>query len=226
MLSYTSLEPDINSEHYKEIIAIVRRLDANNIKMARSKGDLYADRYVEFTGDVTDNEFIYYDFYQKRLEPQELVREILPPNNESGVYITEPGHTGILNNGVEVLNYKSQNSTIYYGDVLSFQVKRGGYNYDVVNPPLIVVNDTVGTGATGTVATEGIFERIEVVNQGYDYIDTPTVSISGGNPTSVASAEVNMVAVNHRLPFNSGEESGGKSIFTFKGLAELLWQVS
>ena len=189
----------------------VRRIDANNIKMSRSKGDLYFDRYVEFTGDVTDNEFIYFDFYQKRLEPQELVRQILPPNNESGVYETEPGHTGILNNGVEVLNYKSQNSTIYYGDVLSFQVKRGGYNYDVVNPPLIVVNDTVGTGATGTVATEGIFERIDVVDQGYDYIDTPTVTITGGNPTSVASAEVNMVAVNHRLPFNSGEESAGSN---------------
>ena len=31
-----------------------------------------------------------------------------------------------------------------------------------VNPPLLVVNDTVGTGATGIVATEGAFERIEV----------------------------------------------------------------
>ena len=161
----------------------VRRVDANNIKLARSKGDLYTDVYVEFTGDVTDNEFIYFDFYQKRLEPQELVRQILPPDNKGGVYETEPGFTGILNNGVEVLNYKSQNSTIYYGDVLSFQVKRGGYNYDVVNPPLLVVNDTVGTGATGIVATEGAFERIEVINQGYDYIDTPTILITGGNPT-------------------------------------------
>ena len=187
----------------------VRRVDANNVKLARSKGDLYTDVYVEFTGDVTDNEFIYFDFYQKRLEPQELVRQILPPDNKGGIYETEPGFTGILNNGVEVLNYKSQNSTIYYGDILSFQVKRGGYNYDVVNPPLLVVNDTVGTGATGTVATEGVFERIEVVNQGYDYIGTPTISITGGNPIVPAEAEANMVAINHILPFNSGEESTG-----------------
>mgnify|MGYP007000080137 len=76
--------------------------------------------------------FIYFDYYQKRLIPQELVRQILPPDNESGIYETEPGFTGILNNGVEVLNYKSQNSTIYYGETQSFQVKRGGYNYDVV----------------------------------------------------------------------------------------------
>ena len=72
----------------------------------------------------------------------------------------------------------------------------------------MVVNDTVGTGATGIVATEGVFERIEVIDQGYDYVDTPTISITGGNPT-VAEAEANMVAINHILPFNSGEESGG-----------------
>ena len=113
-----------------------------------------------------------------------MVRQILPPDNESGVYETEPGFTGILNNGVEVLNYKSQNSTIYYGDVLSFQVKRGGYNYDVVNPPLLVVNDTVGTGATGIVATEGVFERIEVLIKDMTiwYTNYP---ITGGNPTSL-----------------------------------------
>ena len=45
----------------------------------------------------------------------------------------------------------------------------------MVNPPLLVVNDTVGTGATGIVATEGAFERIEVIDQGYDYVDTPTI---------------------------------------------------
>ena len=110
---------------------------------------------------------------------------------------------------LKILNYKSQNSTVYYGDVLSFQVKRGGYNYDVVNPPLLIVNDPVGTGATGVIATEGVFERIEVVNQGYDYIGTPTISITGGNPIVPAEAEANMVAINHILPFNSGEESTG-----------------
>ena len=138
----TPIESRFNS--IEDGVFYVRRVDANNIKLARSKGDLYTDKYVEFTGDVTDNEFIYFDYYQKRLEPQELVRQILPPDNKGGVYVTEPGFTGILNNGVEVLNYKSQNSTVYYGDVLSFQVKRGGYNYDVVNPPLLIVNDPVG----------------------------------------------------------------------------------
>ena len=50
----------------------MRRVDANNIKLARSKGDLYTDVYVEFTGDVTDNEFIYFDFYQKEVRTSRI----------------------------------------------------------------------------------------------------------------------------------------------------------
>ena len=108
----------------------MRRVDANNIKLARSKGDLYTDVYVEFTGDVADNEFIYFDFYQKRLEPQELVRQILPPDNKGGVYETEPGFTGILNNGVEVLNYKSDD-LVYFGPIEDIEVTSPGDGFDL-----------------------------------------------------------------------------------------------
>ena len=187
----------------------VRRVDENQIKMSRSKGDLYADIYVEFTGDVTDNKFIYFDYKSKVFDAQKIVRKLLPPDPKSGTWETDPGYTGILNNGVEILNYKSQNSTIHYGDVRSFEVKRGGYNYDVVNPPLIVLNDSVGTGATGIVATQGELVRVDVKQTGYDYVDDPIVIFSGGNPTEEAEAEVQTIAVVHDLPFNAGYESSG-----------------
>jgi len=187
----------------------VRRIDQFKISMSRSKGDLYNDIYVEFTGDVTDNQFIYFEFKDKIWNAQKLVRKLLPSDTKSGNWPTDPGYTGILNNGVEILNYKSNNSTIYYGDVRSFEVKRGGYNYDVVAPPLLVINDTVGTGATGIVATEGELVRVDVVDTGYDYVDDPVVTFSGGNPKEVAEAEVQTIAVVHELPFNAGEESAG-----------------
>ena len=187
----------------------VRRVDANRIKMSRSKGNLYNDIYVEFTGDVEDNLFIYYEFKDKIFDAQKTVRALLPPDKKSGSYITPPGYTGILNNGVEIMNYKSQNSTVYYGDVRSFEVKRGGYNYDVVNPPVLVINYDVGVGATGIVATQGEFERIDILNTGYDYVDDPIVLISGGNAEEDAEAEVRTIAVPHELPFNAGEESKG-----------------
>ena len=59
----TPVESRFNS--IEDGVYYVRRVDANNVKLARSKGDLYTDKYVDFTGDVTDNEFIYFDYYQK-----------------------------------------------------------------------------------------------------------------------------------------------------------------
>ena len=48
----------------------------------------------------------------KLVEVVQLLREITEPDNESGDYITEAGKTGILINGVEILNYKADD-TIY-----------------------------------------------------------------------------------------------------------------
>ena len=187
----------------------VRRIDQYKVKLCRSKGDLYNDIYVEFTGDVTDNQFIYFDYKDKIWDAQKIVRKLLPSESKSGDWPTDPGYTGILNNGVEILNYKSQNSTLYYGDITGFEVKRGGYNYDVVSPPLIVLNDSVGTGATGVVATKGVLVRVDVVDTGYDYLNEPIVTFAGGNPEEHAEAEVQTVAVVHELPFNAGYESSG-----------------
>ena len=187
----------------------VQRVDQFQIRMSRSKGDLYANKYVEFTGDVTDNQFIYFDYYKKIFNKQNLIRTLLPPDNTSGLFRTVPGYTGILNNGVEILNYKSQNSTIHYGNIKSFEVKRGGYNYDVGNPPLLVLNDSVGTGATGIVATTGELVRVDVKDMGYDYTDEPIITISGGNPERNAQATAKTFSVVHELPFNAGKESAG-----------------
>ena len=42
------------------------------------------------------------------VDNQLLLREIKSPNPKAGDFITEPGNrTGILVNGVEILNYKS-----------------------------------------------------------------------------------------------------------------------
>ena len=88
-------------------------------------------------------------------------------------------------NGVELLNYKSDD-TIFYGQIQELIVTTGGTGYDVVNPPRFTITDTVGSGATGTV--EGSLERIDLVDTGFDFLDTPVVKISGGNPIREASS--------------------------------------
>ena len=45
----------------------------------------------------------------------------------------------------------------------------------------------VGAGATGYVATRGSLQEIRVQEPGFDYVDVPKVSISGGNGTGAVA---------------------------------------
>jgi len=185
----------------EEGILYVYRIDQSRIKLSRSRSDLFAGNYVSLTGTVTNNELIYYNFYNKELSPQRIYRSILPPVNKSGEYATVPGYTGMLINGVEILNYKSID-TIAYGDILSFDASKGGSGYDVINPPTLHITDQVGTGATGTCCVTGSLKRIDIIDNGFDYVDKPTIRISGGNGTG-AAAEPNMSAIIHSVKFNA-----------------------
>ena len=97
---------------------------------------------------------------------------------------------------------KSQD-IVFYGDLQSFNVTSGGSGYDVINPPAFVVQDVVGTGATGTCAVSGQLERLEILDKGFDFTDTPIIKISGGNPTEIAKAEVNVTPIIHSVEFNA-----------------------
>ena len=73
----------------------IKRVDAENVKLARSRADIYENDFIILSGTVDDNQLIYFDFYQKIIEPQQIYREITAPVNKSGDYTTEPGYTGI-----------------------------------------------------------------------------------------------------------------------------------
>ena len=182
-----------------EGVYYVKRIDPNTFRISRSRADLFRETYVTLNGTVAGNKLVYFDFYNKPLEPQGIYRKISDPVNKSGSYKTQPGQTGILINGVEILNYKSPNKVIY-GDIVGFELSNKGDNYDVINPPILRVSDSVGSGATGVVAVNGKLERIDVIDTGFDYQNEPVVKISGGNGKD-ASAEVRLSTVDHSVPF-------------------------
>ena len=105
---------------------------------------------------------------------------------------TSTKRVAILNNGVEVLNYKS-NDKIFYGSIKAFELVSHGDGYDVINPPIIHVEDQVGTGATGVVCVTGELKRIDIKDPGFGYVDAPTVLITGGNGVE-AEAETRISA--------------------------------
>jgi len=215
-------------ENINENVYYVKREDSTSIKLSRSKADIFSDNYLNLVGIATNNTLTFYDFYNKPISAQGIYREIVNPVNKSGVYETNPGYTGILINGVEILNYKSSNS-IYFGDIRSFEVTGGGDGYDILNPPLLKVDDRVksgellegtqsavvygdeiGVGATGICNVIGELKEIQILDNGYDYSTKPIIKISGGNGTG-ALAEANLSLVINTVPFNSESRSRSTS---------------
>ena len=190
-----------------EGVYYVNRLDSSRIQLSKSTSDLYAGEYVTLNGFVVDNKFTYYPFFKKQVEAQKILREVTTPNNESGTYDTDPGSVGILINGVEILSYKSKDE-VFYGPLTKINIREGGNNYDVINPPALSIVDTVGTGATGEVSVSGDLKDILISDTGFDYVEKPIVKITGGDPTRVASASVQMSFIKHQVSFNAEESAG------------------
>ena len=187
----------------KEGLFFIKRIDSNNVKFANSRSDIHNNIFVNFIDPVTvNNQRIEpYTFKNKTLESQKLYRQLSQPSNDGVKAKTESGFTGILINGVEILNYKS-NDFCYYGSLEDIKVVTSGNEYDVINPPNLLINDAVGTGATGKVSVSGSLREIRLIDSGFDYVETPIVTISGGNGTG-ALASVNLKSINHSVEFNS-----------------------
>ena len=197
----------VKSSLMDEGLYFVKRINETTVKFAKSGSDLYTEKFVNIdndgsrTGIVTDNIITPFKFNDKTLTSQKLLREVSPPENTGTISETTPGHTGILVNGVEILNYKSFDQ-VHYGELKNIDVLSGGTDYDVINPPFLHIKDSVGSGATGFVAVSGVLKDLRIIDTGFDYQETPTLKITGGNGSG-ANAFVNMQSIEHSVPFES-----------------------
>ncbi len=181
----------------------VKRIDSTKIKISNSKSDLFKNRFVSVSGSVVNNIFRKLKYQNLSLSPQNYVKTIsspLPTPGEKNIE-TPVGPTGILVNGVEIYNYKSLDK-IYYGGIESLNVLNGGDDYDVINPPTVIINDSVGYGVSSFAHVSGSLNRIEVIDGGFDYVGDPTITITGGNGYG-AYAKPNLTSIRHSVSFNS-----------------------
>ena len=96
---------------------------------------------------------------------------------------TQPGEVGILCNGVHIINYKSDDR-VYYGPITNISVINGGEDYDVIDPPIIIISDStagIGTTALANVVVEGSIKDVIVDPQKISLERIVSVSVSGGN---------------------------------------------
>ena len=197
-----------------EGLYFVERVSPRKIKLAKSRTELYNQNYITLNSStpVTNNKFDLYDFRKRTLETQKLYRKISEPIAADSISATSPGFTGILVNGVEILNYKSKD-VVKYGEIKKVDVLNGGDGYDVINPPVLKINDSVGVGATGTISVSGVLEEIRLIDPGFDYQETPRVTITGGNGKG-AEASVSLKSTEHKISFKSDPIAGSVGLGT------------
>ena len=189
-----------------EGVFYVNRLNKNQFQLATSPANISNNSFVSVSGIVTSNTLEPFEFHDKTVQHQFLVKEFKNPINDDGVYTTEPGsRVGMLVNGVEILNYKSSES-IYHGPIKKINVASEGDGFDIINPPLVHISDNVGLGATGHVSVKGSLQEINVEDTGFDYVTKPTITISGGNGKG-ATASVNTTFIEYSVSFNSTSDS-------------------
>ena len=193
----------VKSKLFDEGLYFIRRENASTVRFAKSPADIQGGNYIQITNNitVTDNKIEPYKFKLKTLESQKLLRLIRTPITDSTVYETLPGSTGILVNGVEIQNYKSK-QIVHAGELQSIEVLATGGGYDLLQPPLLHIEDNVGFGATGYVDVTGALEQIRVLDTGFDYVEKPIIEIKGGNGYG-AKAESNIKMVAHSVNFSA-----------------------
>ena len=161
-------------------------ISSNKIRLYRSRSLVGSAQYVKFrslnvkTGSHT---FILNSQRFQFISSQKLLRRFdLNQNTESTGEETKSGAVGILINGVEIQNYKSDDK-VFYGPLKSIKVLNGGKDYDVINAPVMEV--TTGAGITALVQPVllGSVKNILVDPQEFDLNTVVSVAVTGGNGT-------------------------------------------
>ena len=188
----------------------VSRVSSNNIRLANSLPDLVNGDFVDATGTGTFKISVP-DLANKKLEHQKLLKRFsLNPVFDGAQRETSPGTTGMLVNGTEISNYKS-GDVIFFGGVESIDVLEGGSQFDVITPPTVSVESLTGAGVSATANVKGSFERIDVIDPGFDYVSPPVVEISGGNGQN-AIARARLKQVDHFMDFDASSTGNAINI--------------
>jgi len=190
------------------------RKDSNNtIKLCESKENVGLSSFIPLieynilgdeTGRLSSVNLVPSSEYNRAIGSSKLFKKFPKTISPSQSKInTFPGNVGVFVNGVELRNYKSFDK-IYYGPVDSITVLNPGNYYNILNPPQFkVVYDESESLYTKIIPQlKGKLINLLVTDPGFDYIETPTVKILGGNNFSVV-ADVKMKNVINQVDFNA-----------------------
>ena len=202
LLGFTETEV-IKSSIFEEGLYFIKRISATEVKFSLSLSNIDKSKFISLNSQkiIQNNTIEPYEFRGKSIGNQLLARKLQKPEKTSEKVKTGPGFTGILINGTEILNYKSQYS-VNYGKIEKIDVISNGFDYDIINPPNLVISDQSGQDAEGFVDISGSLEEIQIIDPGFDYQEPPIITIVGGNGVG-AKISTNMKKIIHSEDFNS-----------------------
>ena len=205
-ITYTAennLIPDlIEGSYFVEVLS-----NKSQIRLYKSRSFILINQFEEF-GSLPLNSgshtFSLIGTVNQKISAQKLLKQFnLEPNIVSSISEkTLPGGTGLLINGVEILNYKSEDK-IFFGPLENVQVLNGGSNYDVLKPPTLEVSSP-GTGKTTALVQPVVIGKvtdIQVDPQNFDIQNILSVTIEGGNGTGAIFEPV-LSKRKRELPFD------------------------
>lgn len=150
------------------------------VRLYASRSVIGSSNYLYF-GSLTSGKhnFTLSNQQEGIISPQKILRKfpLSISSKNGGSDLTLPGSVGMLINGVEILSYKS-NDKIYYGPLKKVDVLNGGKDYDVINPPRLLVS--TGSALVQPVVS-GSIEKIYVTPQNFDIDVVVSVAVTGGN---------------------------------------------
>ena len=161
--------------------------DKKQIKLYSSRSFVGGSNFLKFAPQTDGHRFTLFSQRSNVIGPQKILKKFsLNPNIKNGKgEETTPGTTGMLINGVEISNYKSDDK-IYYGPVEKVTLLNGGSGYDVINLPVVTAtNSSVSGGTTAVIqpVISGSFEKVYVDPQEFDIQNIVSIGITGGNGT-------------------------------------------
>ena len=202
----------------------------NSIKLYSSKSFVGTNNHLNFISATFDSQnqhnFTLYSQKSRVISAQKLLKKFPLSEKVKTVNVgietaelTIPGSTGMLINGVEIRNYKSDDK-IYYGTLKSIEVLNGGNNYDVINLPLISVSSGIGETALVQPVISGSFKKVYIDSQDYDIEKIVSIGVSGGNGSGAVLEPIVVkrqrpILFDGRLTTNSGGISSTTSQLTF-----------
>jgi hypothetical protein len=159
----------------------------NQIRLFNSRSFIGTNEFVRFGASNIpgSHSFVLESNRQKVISPQKILRKFPLTQDLQREEIgkeTLPGPIGILINGVEIINYKSDDK-IFYGPIEELNVINGGSDYDVINPPVLDISSPENSEnkALGTVVVRGNLKEVFVDPQDFDLNTVVSATLDGGN---------------------------------------------